>query len=49
MKKEKKTKECKHQWTISSFEHYQQVDGNYYCYVICQKCGRVKRVKIENN
>ena len=40
-------RECKHHWEISSLERYQQLDGNYYCYIICPKCGRVRRVKVE--
>ena len=42
-------RKCKHHWEISSLEQYQQLDGNYYCYIICPKCGRVRRVKVEYN
>jgi hypothetical protein len=43
MKKEK----CEHKWEISCFEQYLNNDGYYYCYVICKKCGEVKKQKIE--
>ena len=38
---------CRHKWVISAFEQYQDMDGNYYCYVICEKCGEVKKEPIK--
>ena len=45
MKKEIK---CEHNWTISCFEQYLDMDGKYYCYIICIKCGEVKRQEIKD-
>lgn len=37
---------CEHTWNISSFELYPEMTGEKYCYVICIKCGEVKKQKI---
>jgi len=44
MKKEIKEKQCEHNWIISCFEQYPDIiDGRRYCYIICSKCGEVRR------
>lgn len=42
-----KKENCKHQWMISSIDLYCDSDGIHRCYVICSKCGEVKRKEIK--